>query len=42
MFKLQKNMKDLGLQPYIAFSIVFYGETLLKSKTFNIESITVK
>ena len=32
----------LALQPYVAFSIVFYGGTLLKSKTFNIESMTLK
>ena len=31
-----------ALQPYVAFNIVVYGETLLKSKTFNIESMALK
>ena len=33
-----------GLDPpvSVAFNIVFYGGTLLKSKTFNIKSMTLK
>ena len=31
-----------ALQPYVAFNIVVYGETLLKSETFTIESMMQK